>query len=134
MAEAAVRQIRMVKYCNAEKEELSRYMKLSWIGLKAAIRNAVVQGVSNGITKLFNSSSIFLVLSIGGFLAMDHKSSVTVGDLIAFQLYWSLVNSSINRVLHNIPLMSMSMAVINTEIGWNYGKIFLILSMVWVSP
>lgn len=86
--------IRTVKACATEPREVKRYVEANEQALKAGIRDAIADGVTTAVTGYLDNGTGVLILWFGGLLVMQQDSSITLGTLVTFQLYWDMMNSA----------------------------------------
>jgi ATP-binding cassette subfamily B protein len=93
-ATQAIGNIRTVRAFSAEPAEIARYDDAMDVALSKGIRDAVVGAGTFALTNYLDLGTGVLVLWYGGTVVMAPDSTIEVGNLITFQLYWNMINSS----------------------------------------
>ncbi|KAF4653640.1 hypothetical protein FOL47_010418, partial [Perkinsus chesapeaki] len=89
--------IRTVRAFGAEDTEIANYNEAVEVSLKAGVRSAVVGAGVYGYAKYIDLGTTVLILWYGGS-AIFNNNNVTLGTLVAFQLYWNMMNSAFNAL------------------------------------
>ncbi|KAF4701510.1 hypothetical protein FOZ63_000105 [Perkinsus olseni] len=89
--------IRTVRAFGAEKTEIANYNEAVDVGLRAGVRSAVVGAGVYGYAKYIDLGTTVLILWYGGS-AIFNRNDVTLGTLVAFQLYWNMMNGAFNAL------------------------------------
>lgn len=94
VATQALQNIRTVKSFSMEGAENKLYSDATKIALKQGIKDSYGYAVTSAVTNYLDLGAGVLILAVGGTLILDNESNLTVGALVAFQLYWNMMNSS----------------------------------------
>ena len=94
----AVSNIRTVRSCSSEELEAKANDAVLHKALLAGIRDAIAGGVAAALNDYLDLLAGVLILWYGGSIAMDPKGSISVGQLITYQLYWNIINTSIQAL------------------------------------
>lgn len=89
--------IRTVRAFGAEDTEIGNYNEAVEVGLKAGVRSAVVGAGVYGYAKYIDLGTTVLILWYGGSAIFSGKGA-TLGTLVAFQLYWNMMNGAFNAL------------------------------------
>lgn len=93
-ATQAIGNIRTVRAFSTELDEIGKYSEATKVALAKGMRDAVVSGGTFALTNYLDLGAGFLVLWYGGHVVMEDPSTLQVGNLITFQLYWNMINNS----------------------------------------
>ena len=97
IATEAIAHVRTVKAFASEDNETSRYETACRRGLNLGIKDALGFGVTSALTSYLDLGTGVLILWYGGLIVLNHRQgdrALTVGRLVTYQLYWSMMNSS----------------------------------------
>eukprot|EP00924_Labyrinthula_sp_SR-Ha-C_P003257 maker-scaffold_15-snap-gene-4.0-mRNA-1 protein AED:0.08 eAED:0.08 QI:0/1/0.5/1/1/1/2/25/926 len=92
VATEALNHIREVKSFSTEEKECSLFNENTNLALKAGLKDAFFSGLTEMGTGYLDLGTGVLILWFGGLLVLS--KSISVGELIAFQFYWNMMNSS----------------------------------------
>ena len=98
----AVNNIRTVRACSAEAFEIAHNDKTVNRALLSGIKDAIGAGVSAALNDYLELGAGVLILWYGGTMAMEPHGSITVGQLITYQLYWNIINTAVQALNDNI--------------------------------
>jgi len=104
IANEAMNNIRTVRAVSSEEFELGRFGAAMALALKKGIMDAFFGALATSFNSYLDLGAGVLILWYGGTIAMSPTGSITVGELIKYQLYWNTINTSIqalNNVLNN---------------------------------
>lgn len=111
----ALGNIRTVKSSACEDLEHKKYKRSLDRALKEGILDAKGAGINRFLGGLLDEGSLVIVLWFGGNLALQHMHGgdakgpgLTVGRLIAFQLYWSMFNNSFENMQNLLATFTRS--------------------------
>lgn len=91
-ANETLNNIRTVKAFSTEKIEKSGYEVSTREALKKSVVDAIGSAATFSVTNYLDLGGTVLILWYGGRLALD--GDISVGTLVAFQMYWSMINSA----------------------------------------
>jgi ABC-type multidrug transport system fused ATPase/permease subunit len=95
IATETISNIRTVRGFSTEQDETDRYDFSMKTALSHAVKNAYVAGSVSAFTTYMNLGTAVLILWYGGILVCDSGgTTMTIGSLITFQLYWNMMNSA----------------------------------------
>ncbi|KAJ8606746.1 hypothetical protein CTAYLR_009737 [Chrysophaeum taylorii] len=94
IATEALAHVRTVKAFAAEASETARYVEACAEGLRLGVKDALGYGATTALAGYLDLGTGVLILWYGGLLVLGGGDSLTVGQLIQFQLYWNLMNSA----------------------------------------
>jgi ATP-binding cassette subfamily B protein len=93
----AISNIRTVKAFGAELMEIDKYQEKTAAALAKSVLDSTVSAGAYALTQYFDLGTSVLLLWYGGDLVLN-GTDLTVGQLIKFQLFWNMVNSSYNSI------------------------------------
>lgn len=96
-ANEALNNIRTVKAFSTESQEEAAYNLSTREALTKAIIDALGSAGTFSLTNYLDLGGTVLILWYGGRLALD--GDVTVGTLVAFRIYWVMINSSYKNLM-----------------------------------
>jgi len=109
VATEALRNIRTVRSFGADDLEVSIFRRHMDQALKEGMKDAYASAGVSAATQYLEFAAIILILAYGGVAVLDVASGehgdLTVGQLITFNLYWSMLNNAItalNGVLNTL--------------------------------
>jgi ABC-type bacteriocin/lantibiotic exporter with double-glycine peptidase domain len=97
----ALTNIRTVRAFGNEPNEIAKFRAATGSALKQSIKNAIASAGTYALTNYVDLGTTVLLLWYGGLLVLGHDD-MTLGSLIKFQLYWSLVNTAFSSIVSNI--------------------------------
>ena len=109
-ANETIGHIRTIKACATEPKEVDRYTNANQQAVKAGVRDAVADGITTAVTGYLDNGTAVLILWFGGLLVMQADSSLTLGTLVTFQLYWNMMNGAYNELQGVITEMTRAAA------------------------
>ena len=92
IAGEALANVKTVKAFGNEKNEIKNYVSSNNEALRAGIKDAWGNGITQALTSYLDLGTAVLILWFGGVLCMNGELSI--GELVTFQLYWNMMNSS----------------------------------------
>eukprot|EP00048_Salpingoeca_helianthica_P017049 m.235427 g.235427 ORF g.235427 m.235427 type:complete len:701 (+) comp20065_c0_seq1:721-2823(+) len=95
-ASEAFQNIRTVRAFSTEMLEIRRYNSAILEALRNGIRDAWGGAGTYALTNYLDLGAGVLILWYGGKLALDDADTLSVGKLITFQLYWSMISNAYN--------------------------------------
>jgi ATP-binding cassette subfamily B protein len=98
VATEAFSNFRTVRAFGAEDIEIRRFNQATGLASKAATTAAYIGATVKVYSRYVDSAATVLVLWYGGNQAFTKDSGVTLGVLIAFQLYWNILNNAFNSL------------------------------------
>eukprot|EP00038_Savillea_parva_P030911 m.81314 g.81314 ORF g.81314 m.81314 type:complete len:1003 (+) comp9403_c0_seq1:317-3325(+) len=96
-ASEALNNVRTVKAFSTEWKELSSYIKSTGDALRKNLTDALGSAATTLLTSYLDLGGTVLILWYGGDLTM--AGEVTVGTLVAFRLYWGMINSNYKSLM-----------------------------------
>lgn len=99
----SIQHVRIVKALNQQATEQEKYRVAAHTELKAGIKNAIGGAGVIAMGSWMDLAVGVLVLWFGGSEVLNAAEQsltedvLTIGRLITFQLYWTMINSSYNR-------------------------------------
>lgn len=90
----ALSNIRTVRAFAAESEETDNFGHGINVTIKLQKKNAFVSASVDCFRGYMNMCTSALILWYGGHLVMDPDPSMTIGNLMTFQLYWNMINNA----------------------------------------
>ena len=98
VATEAFSNFRTVRAFGAEELEIRRFNLATGLASKAATTAAYIGATVKVYSRYVDSAATVLVLWYGGNQALTPGSGVSLGVLIAFQLYWNILNNAFNSL------------------------------------
>ena len=87
---------------STEEFEVGRFDDTLKLALRKGIRDAIFGAFSSAFNSYLDLGAGVLILWYGGSIAMEpDKHLITVGKLITYQLYWNMLNNSM-QALNNV--------------------------------
>jgi ABC-type multidrug transport system fused ATPase/permease subunit len=96
-ATQSIENLRTVRAYGSETFERVRYRKIQYIALQRTTKEAVVGVGTSVLTDIIDLGATVFLLWYGGLLVLEE--SMTLGQLITFELYWGLVKHSYSDVV-----------------------------------
>ena len=93
LATEAFTNVRTVRAFSTEAKEVVGYQSATAEALAKGIKDAVAGAGTYAFTNYVDLGAGVLVLWYGGNVVMRHEG-LSMGDLITFQLYWTMLNSA----------------------------------------
>mmetsp|Transcript_8853 Transcript_8853/g.11535 ORF Transcript_8853/g.11535 Transcript_8853/m.11535 type:complete len:924 (-) Transcript_8853:1361-4132(-) len=113
-ANQALSHIKTVKAFSSEDLEISLYNNANLQALKAGIKSAIGSGLTTTLAGYMDLGTGVLILWFGGLLVLneskENSTVLTVGELVAFQLYWDIMNGAYNSLQGLATSLTMSAA------------------------
>eukprot|EP00511_Aplanochytrium_stocchinoi_P011660 CAMPEP_0204869812 /NCGR_PEP_ID=MMETSP1348-20121228/30887_1 /ASSEMBLY_ACC=CAM_ASM_000700 /TAXON_ID=215587 /ORGANISM="Aplanochytrium stocchinoi, Strain GSBS06" /LENGTH=447 /DNA_ID=CAMNT_0052023335 /DNA_START=191 /DNA_END=1534 /DNA_ORIENTATION=- len=116
-ASQALQHIKTVKAFSTEGSEMEQYSIANDEALQAGIKSAIGNGLTSTFTGYLDLGTGILILWFGGLLILrDSENSnsnsklLTVGELVAFQLYWGMMNNAYQSLQGLATSLTMSAA------------------------
>ena len=94
VATEAITNVRTVRAFGRELGEIFRFNESIHLALSKGIKDAVAGAGTYAITNYIDLGAGLLILGYGGTVAIHHPERLSVGKLITFQLYWTMINSA----------------------------------------
>lgn len=96
VAVQALGHVRTVKAFSQEAREIDDYVGSTRSALTQGIKDAWGYAFTSAVTNYLDLGAGMLILSVGGLLILSDNgpSNITVGSLVAFQMYWQYMNSA----------------------------------------
>jgi ATP-binding cassette subfamily B protein len=104
----ALTNIRTVKACGTEGYEQRRFFDASYEALTKGVKDAWVGSLMTCINSYLDLFSTVLILWYGGTLAMRQDQGMTAGKLIAYQLYFNMLNGAYSSLLDLVTQLTRS--------------------------
>ena len=101
IATEALSNVRTVRAVSTEAYEIDRYEATLAEALKKGVRDAIFGAFSACFNNYLDLGAGVLILGYGGSIAMQPDGSISVGSLITYQLYWNMLNNSLQS-LNNV--------------------------------
>ena len=100
VATQALSNISTVKACSMEVIEMGKYMQATKAAMIEGIRDAWAFAGTSMVTSYMDLGTGILILWVGGNLAIDptNLDKLTVGKLVAFQMYWNTMNNAYQQL------------------------------------
>lgn len=95
-ATEALANVRIVKAFAAEGSEATRYAQACAQGLRLGILDACGLGVTTMLSGYLDLGTGVLILWYGGLIVLEGGQGLSIGKLITFQLYWTMLNTAYN--------------------------------------
>lgn len=105
-ASEALSNIRTVRAFSTEEVEMERYQSKTGAAMAKGVRDALAYSGAVAINNWLDLGASVLILWYGGVLVME--GHMRLGQLIAFQLYWNLIQSGYQSIMS--VLMSLTKA------------------------
>ena len=94
----AINMVRTVRAMSTEELEVERNDAILHKALVTGIKDAIAGGIAVALNDYLDLLAGVLILLYGGSIAMDPEGSISVGQLITYQLYWNMINTSIQAL------------------------------------
>ena len=94
VATEALHHIRTVKAFVTEDTETKKYDEACGEALRLGIRDALGFGLTSALTGYLDLGTGVLILWVGGRIVLRGDGSLTIGELVTFQLYWTTMNAA----------------------------------------
>jgi len=94
----AVTNIRTVRACSSEEYENKRNEEGLRKALVAGIKDAFANGLAAALNDYLDLLAGALILWYGGTIAMNPYGAISTGQLITYQLYFNMINTSIQAL------------------------------------
>jgi len=94
VATEALHHIRTVKSFVTEQLEANKYDDACAEALRLGIKDAMGYGLTSALTGYLDLGTGVLILWEGGRIVLQGDGSLTIGELVTFQLYWTMMNSA----------------------------------------
>ena len=98
IANEAISNIRTVRAASSEAYERGRYRETLTKGFSKSIKDAAIGALATFFNSGLDLGAGVLILWYGGSIAMEADGEITVGDLITYQLYYNMMNNSIQAL------------------------------------
>lgn len=109
VATEALRNIRTVRSFGADDIEVAAFKRHTDEALKSGMKDAYASAGVSAVTQYLEFAAIILILAYGGMAVLGASEGetpeLTIGQLIKFNLYWSMLNNAItglNGVLNTL--------------------------------
>eukprot|EP00903_Cladosiphon_okamuranus_P007814 g7560.t1 len=93
-ATEALSNIRTVKAMSTELQEIDKFGAATKVALEKGVKESFGSAGASAMSSFLDMGAGALILWYGGSLAMDDEDRMTAGQLITYQLYWNMINSS----------------------------------------
>ena len=97
-ASEAFGNVRTIKAFSTEPAENASYQESTGVALKKAITDAVGGAATISFNNYLDLGGTVLILWYGGTLVLDGRLSV--GTLVAFRLYWTMINTAYTQLMN----------------------------------
>ena len=97
----ALTNVRTVRATSSEDFEIGRYDETLHLALRKGILDSFLGALSAAFNNYLDLGAGVLILWYGGSIVMDVDGRISVGKLITYQLYWNMLNNSL-QALNNI--------------------------------
>ena len=94
VATEALHHIRTVKAFVTERTETGKYCDACGEALRLGVRDALGFGLTSALTGYLDLGTGVLILWEGGRIVLRGDGSLTIGELVTFQLYWTSMNAA----------------------------------------
>ena len=94
VATEALHHIRTVKAFVTEDTETKKYDEACGEALRLGIRDALGFGLTSALTGYLDLGTGVLILWVGGRIVLRGDGSLTIGELVTFQSYWTMMNAA----------------------------------------
>jgi len=102
VATEALRNIRTVRSFGADDMEVVEFKKHTDAALKSGLKDAWASAGVSAATQYLDFAATVLILWYGGLAVLDtgsaSKGELSIGQLITFNLYWSMLNTAITNL------------------------------------
>ena len=130
IASQALSHIRTVKAFGCEKKVVQKYSEANEQALHCGVKDAWGNGITSALANYLDLFSGVLILYFGGLLV--YKNELSVGELVTFQLFWNMMNSSYQNLQGLITSFTRSAAGAEKIFAmWDNGY-FTLISMLMV--
>ena len=94
VATEALHHIRTVKAFVTEDTETKKYDEACGEALRLGVSDALGFGLTSALTGYLDLGTGVLILWEGGRIVLRGDGSLTIGELVTFQLYWTTMNAA----------------------------------------
>ena len=94
----AISNVRTVRSVSSEDFERARYRVTLQKGFSKGIRDATIGSLATFFNGSLDMFAGVMILWYGGSIAVEADGEITVGDLIKYQLYYNMMNNSIQAL------------------------------------
>jgi len=98
IANEAVSNIRTIRAASSEDFEINRYRDTLKKAFGKGIKDATIGAFATFLNGSLDLGAGCLILWFGGSIAMQAHGTISVGDLIKYQLYYNMMNNSIQAL------------------------------------
>jgi ATP-binding cassette subfamily B protein len=99
IATEALRNVRTVRSFGAERVEVQEFQGCLAEALRSGMKDAFASAGVNAVNLVLEYSATALVLGYGGLSVLQGgEAELTIGQLITFNLYWTMVNQAIKSL------------------------------------
>ena len=108
VASQALSHIRTVKAFGCEKKVVENYTQANQQALHCGVKDAWGNGITSALASYLDLFTGVLILYFGGVLV--YSNELSVGELVTFQLFWNMMNSSYQNLQGLITSFTRSAA------------------------
>ena len=94
VATEAFSNVRAVRAFGQDKREIDRFSKSINHAMDRGIIDAIAAAGTFALTNYLDLGASLLILAYGGYEAIKENGTLTIGNLITFQLYWGMINGA----------------------------------------
>ena len=94
----SITNMRTVRAVSSEEHESALNDKTLTKCLEIGVRDACYSSLTEGFNSYLDLGAGVLILWYGGTIAMAPQGAISIGALIKFQLYWNMINTSIQAL------------------------------------
>lgn len=98
IANEAITNVRTVRAVSSEDFERARYRETLNKGFAKGVKDAAIGSLATFFNSGLDLFAGVLILWYGGSIAMEPAGEISVGDLITYQLYYNMMNNSIQSL------------------------------------
>jgi ABC-type multidrug transport system fused ATPase/permease subunit len=107
VATEALGNIRTIRAFSTERVETDKYQSAVERALSKSVKDALASSGTSALTSFIDLMTSALILGFGGWQAINHPDELSAGDLLRFQLYLSMTDSSwqsLNGILNSLTI------------------------------
>jgi len=121
VATEAFGNIQTIKTFSTEKLETRNYASHNSYALKKSLQDALGSAGTNMVTSFIQLGATFVLLFYGGTVVLDQKDepnpTLSVGNLITFQLYWNMLTNGITSLSDDVGSVTQSAGAAQRVLG-----------------
>jgi ATP-binding cassette subfamily B protein len=117
----ALANIRTVRAFSTEPLETSKYRRGTEMALQKGLKDAKFGSITIMLTNFLDLGTGVLILWFGGHVVLNKDgdgSGLTVGKLIAFQLFWSMIANAYQALAEVLNSFTRAAGAAQRALGW----------------